>query len=260
MEAIKDKNKRNGIIGTVLFHLLLLLIFIFTGLTYPEPLPEQGILINFGTTDEGFGNVQPEDITSTESTENTEETTVEQSNPPEPTESVEEVVTQNIEEAPALNDNPPTNIENEITEEPEPEPVVNPAALYTGKTSNANTGSEGETKEGGDQGKIDGSLESKNYSEHGGKGRGFSLSGREIVFKPKIKESTQETGKVVVSIWVDRYGKVTRATPGAKGSTTTNSHLYKISQETAIKTKFSANPSAPEEQRGTIVFEFRIRE
>jgi len=160
----------------------------------------------------------------------------------------------------ALNDNPPTNIKNEVTEEPEPEPVVNPAALYTGKTSNINTGSEGETKEGGDQGNIDGTTDSKNYSEHGGKGRGFSLAGREIVFKPKIKENTQETGKVVVSIWVDRYGKVTRVTPGAKGSTTTSAHLYKIAQQAAIKAKFSANPSAPEEQRGTIVFEFKVRE
>ena len=253
-----NNNKRKAIIGTVLFHLLLLMVLIFFGLKYPEPLPEQGILINFGTADEGFGNIQPEEVTSTETSENTYESAVESS----PAETVEEsAITQKVKETIAVKKNTPVNIEKKIIEEEkEPEPVVNPNALYTGKTSNANKTSEGVTKEGGDQGKIDGTPESKNYGEHGSKGTGFILAGRELVFKPKIEETTQETGKVVVNIWVDRYGKVTRATPGAKGSTTTNTYLYNIAREAAIKAKFSAKPDAPEEQKGTIVFEFRLKE
>ena len=86
------------------------------------------------------------------------------------------------------------------------------------------------------------------------------LSGRDIVFKPKVVANTQETGKVVVNIWVDRYGKVKRATPGAKGSTTTSSSLYKIAKEAAIKAKFSPNRDAPEEQKGTLVFDFKLRQ
>ena len=61
MEIILNKNKRAGLIGTILVHLLLLLLFMFYGLTYQYPIPEQGILINFGTSDEGTGEIQPEE-------------------------------------------------------------------------------------------------------------------------------------------------------------------------------------------------------
>ncbi|MFH1319080.1 MAG: energy transducer TonB [Bacteroidota bacterium] len=257
MNMLKDKNKRNGIITTVLVHVLVLVIFIFTGLTIPVPLPEQGIVIDFGTSEEGSGDVQPDEVTTTEATENPDESVIESSI--KPTGEEEEIITQNTEEAPAVNNESSGNIENEADDK-EPDPVVDPAALYTGKTSKTNAGSEGETGESGDQGKIDGTPGSKNYNQPGGSGKGFYLSGREIVFKPVIKESTQETGKVVVSIWVDRYGKVTRAASGAKGSTTSDSHLYKIAQEAALKAKFSADPDAPEIQKGTIVFEFKVRE
>ena len=132
--------------------------------------------------------------------------------------------------------------------------------MYSGKISNPETGNEGETNKSGDQGNIDGSIDSKNHSKLNGKGKGFYLSGRDIVFKPNIKENPQETGRVVVNIWVDRFGRVTRATPGAKGSTTTDAFLYKIAKDAAIKAKFSANPDAPEEQKGTIVFDFTVSE
>ena len=61
MRASEKKNKRNGIIGTVLFHSLLLVAFLFLGLTYQDPPPpEEGISINFGFIDEGAGEVEPE--------------------------------------------------------------------------------------------------------------------------------------------------------------------------------------------------------
>ena len=57
MSASEKKSKRNGIIGTVLFHALLLVAFLFLGLTYQDPPPpEEGISINFGFIDEGFGS------------------------------------------------------------------------------------------------------------------------------------------------------------------------------------------------------------
>ena len=62
MSSSEKKNKRNGIIGTILFHALLLLSFLFMGLTYRiPPPPEEGISINFGFTDEGSEQIQPED-------------------------------------------------------------------------------------------------------------------------------------------------------------------------------------------------------
>ena len=63
MTAIEKKSKRKGIIGTILFHVLLLVAFLFMGLTYQDPPPaEEGISINFGFTDEGLGEIEPEDI------------------------------------------------------------------------------------------------------------------------------------------------------------------------------------------------------
>ena len=55
------KNRYKAIIGTVLFHIGLLLCFIFMGLTYQIPPPaEEGISINFGYRDFGSSSEQPE--------------------------------------------------------------------------------------------------------------------------------------------------------------------------------------------------------
>ena len=259
MDYYKDKNKRTGIITTTIVHLLILLLFIFTGLTIPVPLPEQGIMVNFGTSDEGMGEIQPEEVSSSDVEEVDVEEVVETT--PVPTETQEEIITQEEVEAPAVNEVPPTPVESEVVEEKEPDPVVNTSALYPGKQNNdASESSQGETGNPGDQGSQDGIHDSKNYGESHGSGTGFFLSGRDIVFKPKVIANTQETGKVVVHIRVDRYGKVKRATPGAKGSTTTSSSLYKIAKEAAIKAKFSPNRDAPEEQKGTLVFDFKLRQ
>jgi len=49
-----------GLIATIIYHVLLLLLLIFAGLTYPVPPPEEeGILVNFGTEETGSGNVEP---------------------------------------------------------------------------------------------------------------------------------------------------------------------------------------------------------
>jgi hypothetical protein len=55
MIAAEKKSKRKGIIGTILFHTLLLVAFLFMGLKYQDPPPaEEGISINFGFMDEGY--------------------------------------------------------------------------------------------------------------------------------------------------------------------------------------------------------------
>lgn len=51
---------RKGLIATIIYHTLLLLLLVFAGLTFPEPPPEEeGILVNFGTDDSGFGQYEP---------------------------------------------------------------------------------------------------------------------------------------------------------------------------------------------------------
>ena len=63
----KDKVSWDGLIGSILIHLLLLLAFWWLTMNVIKPPEEeQGILINFGTSDEGIGEVQP--ITEAETT------------------------------------------------------------------------------------------------------------------------------------------------------------------------------------------------
>ena len=59
------RNKSKAWIGTLIFHSLLVLLFFFTGLSYTiPPPPEEGISINFGTTEfaEGENELQQEQV------------------------------------------------------------------------------------------------------------------------------------------------------------------------------------------------------
>ncbi len=51
---------RKGLVGTITIHALILALLILGGLTFPDPPPEEeGVLVNFGTDDTGFGSVEP---------------------------------------------------------------------------------------------------------------------------------------------------------------------------------------------------------
>ncbi len=54
------KLSRRGLIATIVYHTLLVLLLVFAGLTFPDPPPEEeGILVNFGTDETGFGDFEP---------------------------------------------------------------------------------------------------------------------------------------------------------------------------------------------------------
>lgn len=248
------KNRRKAIIGTVLFHIGLLLCFIFMGLTYQIPPPaEEGITINFGYQDFGSGSEQPEQIV--EEQEITPQETV-NNNPV-----VEDISTQDIEETPTTKLKEQLEKPKEVNkiEEKKPEPVVNTKALYPGKKQN-NSNSQGISEGQGDQGSQDGDPNSNAYTGGGTgtNGIAYQLGGRTIAEIKKPNYDSQQQGKVVVTIRVDRNGKVISASPGAKGSTTTNAYLYSKAKEAALKTTFEANTTAPEIQVGTIIYNFKL--
>ncbi|MBT6650335.1 MAG: hypothetical protein HOB54_03075, partial [Flavobacteriales bacterium] len=144
MTSSEKKNKRKGIIGTILFHALLLVAFLFMGLTYQDPPPtEEGISINFGYMDERLGEVEPKD--TEEVTEIVEEEIIEQQ-----IESTEEIVTQSVVETSTVEKTEKKEkvvkkeeSKEEVIEEKKPE--VNKKALYPGKKKNKNQ-SEGNKK------------------------------------------------------------------------------------------------------------------
>ena len=263
MTSSEKKNKRNGIIGTILFHALLLLSFLFMGLTYRiPPPPEEGISINFGFDEQGSKEVQPED-NSLESNPIIEEIVQES------IEIEQEIVTQETIETEIIE--VPKEVKKEIPKEKEPEekqeeviiekvePIVNKKALYTG-TKKKEKQSDGNKNKAGNQGSVEGDINSTKY-EGGGigvDGEAYQLLGRSVAYKAKPIYKVQLEGKVVVDITVDQLGNVINAIAGVKGSTTLNSQLLKRAKEAALKTKFSAKESAPSRQQGKIIYNFQL--
>lgn len=255
MEPSK-RHKRKGLYGTLLFHTLLLLCFIFLGLSYTTPPPaEEGISINFGYDNFGAGQLQPQEIVeefketapSAEKVSNTE---------------VVEIPSQTMEDAPShkTEEKKAENTKEKVEDIEESTPKVNSRALYPGKKENTSV-NQGVTDEEGDQGREDGDPNAKAYSGGGigTNGIAFSLGGRVVSELKKPIYKSQVQGTVVVTIRVNRQGKVINATPGAKGSNTTNSYLHARAKEAALQTIFDPNPSAPEIQIGTIVYNFRLQ-
>jgi len=254
MEFIRDRNKRESAMIVTVIGILLLFLLIFAGLPYPDPPIDDAMTmqISFGRDNQGDGDTQPDEVSESEPEEVPEEVA---ESKPVPVESVEDVVTQNTEETISMPVENTTDSETETVVE-EPVQEVDPQALYPGNTSNSSSDdSQGDTGGPGDQGSPDGG--DNNNFKGSPDGTGFKLSGRGILHRPSITNTTQETGKVVVNIWVDRNGKVIRATPGAKGSTTTNSHLRKLAKTAALQYKFTSNTKAKEEQQGTVVIVFK---
>ena len=113
-----DKDRRRGIIGTVTVHVLLLVFLLLAALRTPLPLPgEEGVEVNLGYDDNGYGQVQseaPPPMTDpTPIQKKVVQPAVEPEPEPEPVD--KEIITQDIEEA--------TVIEEEVIEkEPEKEP------------------------------------------------------------------------------------------------------------------------------------------
>ncbi|MBA2407856.1 MAG: hypothetical protein H0V65_07680 [Chitinophagales bacterium] len=268
------KSKLNSLLITLAIHgSLLLILYFFFALNPPfPPLSDQGVFLNIGLAEEGMGDVQPmgsaEELMAP----------VPDAGNPAPPQKANDVVTQETEEdvpviqkeipkkavtTSPVSTNKPTNTP------PAPAPKKpQPKALYPGGTANTST-SEGTGTKAGDQGKPNGSPFGDSYEGNpgmggpglGGSGNGAQLgmSGRKIIFFPSIIDNSQRTGKVVVSIKVDKAGNVIFAKATQKGSTTTDSYLFKLAEDAAMKTMVNADPAAAEEQFGTITYTFKVK-
>ena len=64
------------------------------------------------------------------------------------------------------------------------------------------------------------------------------------------------SGKVVVRVWVNREGKVTKVFAPANGSTLTDASIVKQLKLLARQSEFTPNPDAPEEQMGEVIYTF----
>lgn len=86
----------------------------------------------------------------------------------------------------------------------------------------------------------------------------YQLGGRKALRKPKRIQECNEAGIVVVSIEVDRTGKVIKAVPGVRGTTNNTKCLLDPAKAAALATKFNADPKAPSKQIGKIIYRFSL--
>ncbi len=257
------EEKKSFGITTALF-VIMLILFTFLGLTYMDPPPENGIAVNFGNSDTGSGDVQP--IEPPKAAEEIPQSQPEASQEQILTQDADAPITATKTEKPKK-DTKPT---------PETKPVETPkktvnSALDRIKNAKKAEG-EGKTSHGddadgnGDKGNPNGSLYANSFYGSGtgdgtgtGKGTGWGLAGRKLAGNSKKVQDCNESGKVVVKIWVNNQGNVIRA-ERAQGTTNTNPCLVNPALETAKTFKWQADPNAPETQIGFVVVNFQLGE
>lgn len=76
---------------------------------------------------------------------------------------------------------------------------------------------------------------------------------------PRPSYNVQESGKVVVAIWVDNYGQVQKAVAGVEGTTVSDKTLWQAARKAALGAHFNMSADAPPMQEGTITYIFKLK-
>ena len=251
MDNKEKRDKGLAIAGTIVVHALAILVLFLMAFKTPLPLPgEEGVEVDLGMYDQGMGNIQPETPAIPQSY-----------TPPQESQKAEdELVTQNDEEVPAI-EQPKANKPKQEKPAEEPKQTVNQRALFKGNNNPQAGGSEGITGQPGDQGNPNGLAGVRQYEGNGGRGNGlgYDLGGRGAKSLHRPNDDFSEEGIVVVDIWVNKKGAVTRAEISNKGTTTINTTLRNEAKRSALRSTFTADSNAPEEQHGTITYTFVIK-
>jgi len=262
--------KALGYSAAVMAVLALIGFFIVFG--QPQ-LPEYGmggIIVNYGTSEEGMGDdyMSIEEPSMDENANDVRPDRVVPTETPTPTPTQQladkTVATQDMDDAPAVtkSEKPVKNTAPETTKETKNStPAVNTNALYKGK-KNAGTGQgDGTGSMPGNQGSALGDPLASNYGE-GGSGFGnepISLSSRAWAVRPNIKDDGQFEGVVVSELTVDKYGNVINVRSGVKGTTYPSSKVNDMLNRELRKGKFNAIPNAPDRRTVLIKIEFKLR-
>ncbi len=264
MKFLETEHEKKSFVITSIIYVIILLLCFFLGMTYMDPPPENGIAINFGTTEYGSGDVQPDEPIKSAPQQ---VQSASQSTPVE-----DEVVTQDVDDAPVINNKKPQKQTPKEVDKPKETPKPTPSkstsdalnSLINGPKSDGKaTGGEGDDDKAGDKGRVDG-IKGGAYDGNGGKGNtgtgtgNYQLAGRNVLAKPAPKYTCNEQGTVVVEISVDQTGKVISAQPGARGTTNSAKCLLDQAKIAAMNTKFNSSESAPDKQVGKIIYNFKL--
>ncbi len=271
----QQKNMKAGALTAGICVLLALMLF-FVSWQLPKivppdpPLDQQGIEVNLGTDETGFGDVQPLAVgdPAPESATSNAQPAVSEPTETNATDDAESNVAVPKSEKPKVVTTKP--VVNPTPAPPKPKAKMGAITTKNGTGPGGNNSQDDFEKNrsqgiykgaGKDQGDINGTPNSDKYGPGGGKGTGgivirSGLNGRRLTSSTAFQDEFKENAKVAVDVIVDASGKVISASINPKGTTTTDGNTRNIAKRRALSLKFN---SAGDEQNGTLVFEFKIK-
>lgn len=259
----EHKKGRRWAVAAVVVYAAVCAVVMFLTYTITLPEPEIGMIVDFGTGDEGMGEEDP-------AVSDVDPAPV--ASPPQPQDDPEQVMTTEQDDAPEVAPPPrptTTTPRPEPSREPTPAPptpappaperTVDSRALFPGRTEGGQAASQGNTDAQGNQGTTEGSP--AGGANEGGSGvAGFSLDGRRVVGSwPLPAYNVDVEGRVVISITVNAAGAVTGAAYQMSGSTTNNATLREAARAAAMRARFTPREDGSDApQTGTITYIFRL--
>lgn len=259
-QYLRERNRREheskvtGALLTLAVHVCALAVVSFSGLKYiyPPP-PETSMLIDFEEE-----KIMAEEITRGREPQSTE---VDREKPLELVQKSQSPVSVTKENL--TPETKPDDFGDVEAPAPEPkeEPKLDPRAAFPGMAKRDTTLTAAHSAEqtsptfkaGQSAGNVSSGRTDDRPNAH--------LEGRSVD-KAGLKRpayNIQESGTVVVTIWVDQYGNVTKAQPGDAGTTTNNSALWAAARKAAMETHFNQSADAPALQQGTITYHFILK-
>jgi len=221
-----EKYNNKGLLISIAIHGALLLGFFFIVAWYPPnpPLPgAPGIAINFGVDDYGMGENNEQPSVQKEITPVQDEPQEEVVKPADADQS--EVVTTTEETPYKVEEKKEKKVVKEIKKITEPvketkesKPASENKTTTTKVIDGRNSMGNGDKNKAGDQGKENGTLDSKNYYGNGNSGDGgdgpggdgssLNMSGWRWASAPKVVDNSKDTGKIVIKVTVDEDGGI----------------------------------------------------
>lgn len=262
-----SKDRITGIVGTLLFHTVLLVLLCLLVMAAPPRQDESGVPVVLGNVEDAFGS----ELAMTD-VEIIPQPEVSQQLPSSDDVSQEEpLLTQDIEESIAVPAKKDTKSAKELEAERraaeeaerkriEKETKAKADNLIAGAFGKGNSmSSKGNSSDGEDtQGSKDGNSSAGKTTGVGGTGV-FDLNGRSLspAGLPKPHYNVQEEGRVVVTITVNPQGNVVKASINSRTNTSSPA-LRKAALDAAKKATFNA-VSQLDDQEGTITYYFKLK-
>ena len=273
----EEKNRRFGLIFSVIFHTMIILLLAIFGLSWQTPPPEPGgVLVNLGIPDVGQGDEnapkgdpappvekpepKEEEAPPPAKSEPKKESEPAKSKPtPSPKKEVKKTEAKERAEAKRKAEAEAKRKAEAARKAEEDRKRKELQDLVSGGLGGGSGSGKGNTGTAGNQGDPGGDPNADRLSgiSTGSGTVGGGLSGRGYKRPSPPKDNSQATGVVVVYVCVNKTGSVISAEYTQAGSTTANSKLKQIAIANAKKYRFDRG--GVDKQCGTIRYDFKLK-